>query len=69
MGDGRGMKWNGREGKGGEGREKARGKGGEGGGRGMKGRGCRGARKVVCPRARAGFRRAWQGGYEKNPAF
>jgi len=29
MGDGRGMKWNGREGKGGEGREKARGKGRE----------------------------------------
>ena len=29
MVDGRGMKWNGREGKGGEGREKARGKGRE----------------------------------------
>ena len=37
----------------------------EGGGRG-KGRGCGGARKVVCPGARAGFRRAWGEGEEKR---
>ena len=53
MGERRGMGWE---------RRKRRG-GWEGGGKGRegrgKGRGCRGARKVVCPGARAGSRRAW----------
>ena len=53
MGERRGMGWEGRNRRGGW----------EGGGRGRegrgKGRGCGGARKVVCPGAHAGSRRAW----------
>jgi len=52
VGESRGMGWEGRK----------RREGWEGGGRGRegrgKGRGCGGARKVVCPGARAGSRRA-----------
>ena len=49
MGERRRMGWEGRK----------RSGGWEGGGRGREGRGCGGARKVVCPGARPGSRRAY----------
>ena len=48
------------------GKEKEGSVGGRGKGKGGEGKGCGGARKVVCPGARAGSRRAWGEGEEKR---